>query len=203
MPKTELAWWQWLLYSPLELRYLGFYPDERVRHTGHRRALAHRWSLTVGMWGWSSAKEIREVSGSSWKQYWSFKRYWGLCTKRSAPVSTHVRAISRAHAEMVVRVAEGKPEGFAAIGAAEILGILPVEALLYYKAVKVVLERNGVSAVQFHGAGRFSDNDKYLMILRSGMDLSLPRVVFGRVQELVDEQPEETTQLHGTLCPEA
>lgn len=195
MKPADLEWWQWLLYSSAELTYLGHYPDERLLHTGHKRALHHRWSLTLGLWGWSSAESIRRAASATWAQYWSFKRHWKTKTTRSTK-SRHVPIISLAHANTLLVIGDGKDEGRAAAEVAPKIGILPIEALLYYRAVKTTLEAKGLTPTQFYNPERFDGAELYSMISSTKADLCLPWPVFDKIARLLDEK---TANLHRAL----
>jgi hypothetical protein len=157
--KKTLHWWEWLTMKPSELRECGHYSLERAQRTGHTRALSKRWARTVGYWGLEEPRDLMRRAGLDPAKeahralYDQFRYRWKVRTWRQTrrwleqePLPARVALAESAFAH-VVEALNGQPPVMrklplheAARWAAQHNGILPIEALLYYRALLVILD---------------------------------------------------------------
>jgi hypothetical protein len=164
---TPLAWWDWLTLSPRELTERGARPEERYERTGHKRAMSARWVLSVGYWALESPRSIMARVGLDYQStpdrasYDHFRWRWKVRTEKATKVGTQEmpelrwRAIPARcalaedcyadvhHAlrgeEPVYKVL-APPDAW--VYAARRNGVLPIEAMLYYRGLLQVLEHH-------------------------------------------------------------
>lgn len=181
--RLGLEWWDWLLMSSRDLKRAGYAPSERISKVGQARALPLRWAHTIGLWGISEPTTImaRARCEDSRQTYDLFKYRHELMSRRTWLATNDVRADSAfavagqvmlatfAYTRVRVAQMEHPDLSLGAIASRVVhyprvraeerqsLGILPIEMLLYFWAVNLVLEASDVSAK--HWIEQIGDED--------------------------------------------
>lgn len=160
---TPLKWYEWLTLSPDEIRARGYEPSERYSRTGHRRALSKKWARTVGYWCLEEPRELMQRAGLNYKEprhrmaYNRFRQRWGINSRRQ--VAEHLLeadidlryALAESTFAAVAECIDGEPpymkthepgEAFRLV--APDMGILPIEASLYYLGLTEVCVFHGI-----------------------------------------------------------
>lgn len=154
-----MKWWKWLMASVHDLEAMGFSSKERIQHCGHTHAMTPRWARTVGLWGGvATAKQIMQAAGVSRTAYENFKHRHQLQTcGRKQPSLQHDVSLVAYVAVRNLLVGETSP-GEAAHAAAKAWrrdpklnpGMLPVELLLRWADMSIVLEIEGLTDIKFN-----------------------------------------------------
>lgn len=150
-----LDWWDWLTLPPATLEEYGYDVEERYRRTGHKRALSLRWACTVGHWGLAEPKDLMAMAWSGnigrtqRSAYNGFRRRWGVRSllqqeahlfKQDVPLQYALAEEAYAAVATALDGEEGAAMlyGDALRSVGTHLGILPIEADLYYMGLTVV-----------------------------------------------------------------
>lgn len=175
-----MNWWDWLLSSSRSLTLNGHNPKDRVKHTGHKRALSSHWARSIGAWGRLEPPDIMALVfnpvtiGDKKKARMCFDLFLnrhGLCSRNtwmdkfttSRDVKTFMLvgrvmvatyAHSRIHLHLIrdPKLCPGQAAEIAVlreyttpVSEEDRLGILPIEALLYYHSIQYILDETGMS----------------------------------------------------------
>ncbi len=157
-----LTWVEWLLFTDDALRRHGADPAERYARTGHRRCLRGKhWARTIGMWRHSSMTEIRDVACVTAETAAMFRTYWKLEAGDLRPLQIPVLATSIA--ALVEKWLDGGcTEADAVVAAAQVVGVLPIEAHLHRGDVLRMLEATGLpSALELLAAFPADPAERY------------------------------------------
>jgi len=188
-----MTWWDWLVFSPDEIRDRGLVPKQRFEKVGHKRALSKTWSLTVGHWALTEARDIIELAGMDYRdttarrRYDQFKNRWRVKTKRQTSdlilhnpeVSARVALAEDVYSDMTIALTGAAPVmkrqsfGEAAAYASKLSGVLPIEATLYYRGLLAVCRFWKIDTVAQYAGEKDRDN----LWLDAGVDLMLPHKV--------------------------
>lgn len=161
-----LDWWDWLTLPPSVLGEHGYDTEERYKRTGHKRALSLRWTCTVGHWGLAEPKDLMKMAWSDCvgeeprSSYNSFRRRWGVRSLRQSPrhlfeqdIPPRYALAEDAYAAVAAALDGEAPysakldHGDALVAAGRLLGILPIEADLYYTGLTMVCVHFGLENV--------------------------------------------------------
>jgi hypothetical protein len=206
-----LPWWDWLVLSAAELKVRRKKSEHRVLYVGHIQPLSKTWARTVGMWGGRMQSSVIKqktgyIKGST---YDNFRRRRALHTARRKADILHPYAIAMAtYREMSVLIEAGHQVGSAANllweagkslsdelkgqGTSEVcpwIGVLPVEYVLYYYAMRHVLDYHDLTLEQIQDPV-YNDTDYKVLWTRAGNpEIGLPPEVeeVYRVEALQDE----------------
>lgn len=148
---TETHWWTWATETDNLLRARGLDPKERWSHVAQRAPMPERWARTVGMWGLYASEDIRAIAGGTRSAFYVFKaRHYLRTLAPKEPIPNPVQ-----FAELVWGAVNPHAQEFELAAAAEIaapeFGILPLEALLYWKAFEHVRTVYGFADLEPYG----------------------------------------------------
>ncbi len=170
---NDLRWYQWLTWTARQILEADCDPNERFDRIGHRRPLSARWALSIGMWGLRTPTEIMRAVGidpntTARGTFDVFKYrhrlYSGAQMSRELatlpkvedrefpyPVWDQYRLANIIYMRAQCRMVEKDTpfNGDIIEMLRRQLGILPVEAYLYYYAINNIIEDLGISQISW------------------------------------------------------
>lgn len=180
-----MEWWKWLMASAHDLRALRLDPADRVKHCGHRFAITPHWARTVGMWGGTAtARTIMDRAGVERAAYENFKHRNRLKTcGRKAPETQDVVSLT-AYLVVNAKLIGNATVGEAAAAAAKNWkthpeshsGMLPVELMLRWTDMAMVLELTGLDPNRFYSMK--PETQEAMYAAHSQMRIAVPDEAF-------------------------
>lgn len=163
----ELDWFEWLIFTKMEIKEAGADPTERYNRIGHKRPLSKQWAQTIGLWSLKEADSIMTAVGKDHDEqrssYDMFKARHDLYTKRQ--FARHMRSLDRenrdrklydqfdlallCYASLQTQIWNAVKKGEASPARGDLIdftrrhyGVLPIEAYLYHRATFDVIAEN-------------------------------------------------------------
>lgn len=143
----EPTWWDWLTARAQTLKLMGADPELRASVVGHSRPMPTHWARTVGAWRIQNRRTIIAMAEVEPKAFEIFSYRWHLRSSKTVPARVRLVELGWTHVHNLLHEhkkpsAELRATAFARAG--QELGILPVEAAVYYTALREMCEKLGL-----------------------------------------------------------